>query len=130
MRTLAPCAFRFPPRAPVASLALVVFGALNAFGPRLDSCRRAGDRADIDWRRLRARQTPLERLITTLRDDGDVERYFAYAEAALGRPYAADFVRPAGRRRARRAARPEPDRDAWRARSSRGAISPSNTRPA
>ena len=76
---------------------LVVFGVLNAFGPPIEAWRRAGDRADVGWQTLRARQTPVERLMTMLRDDGDVERYFAYAEAALGRPYAADFVRPAGK---------------------------------
>jgi hypothetical protein len=42
---------------------------------------------------LRARQSGLEKLLTTLRDDGDVERYFAYAQTTLGRPYGADFVR-------------------------------------
>ncbi len=76
---------------------LVVFGAMNVFGPPLEAYRVAGDPADIGWKALRARQTSVERLLTTLRDDGDVERYFAYAQAALGRPYVADFVRPAGR---------------------------------
>jgi hypothetical protein len=75
---------------------LVAFGALNVFGPPLEAWRRPGDAEPIDWKALKERQTPIERVMTTLRDDGDVERYFAYAAATLGRPYAADFVRPAG----------------------------------
>ena len=34
-------------------------------------------------------------LLTLMRDDGDTRRYFAYAEAMLGRPYDGYFVRPA-----------------------------------
>ncbi len=76
---------------------LVAFGAMNVFGSPIEAWRRTGDGAEIGWQALRARQTPVERLMTTLRDDGDVERYFAYAQATLGRPYGADFVRPAGK---------------------------------
>lgn len=75
---------------------LVAFGALNVFGPTLDEWRRVDDPASVDWAMLRQRQSVGERLLTALRDDGDVDRYFAYAEATLGRPYGADFVRPAG----------------------------------
>jgi len=75
---------------------LVAFGAMNVFGPSLDAWRRADDPETISWGALRQRQNPLERMMTTLRDGGDIERYFAYAEATLGRPYSADFVRPAG----------------------------------
>ena len=70
---------------------LVVFGALNVFSPSLEAWRHA-DPA----RTLRQRQSVVERLMDTLCDDCDVRRYFAYAEATLGRPYAADFVRPSG----------------------------------
>ena len=76
---------------------LVVFGALNVFGSALEAWRRPGDAGPTDWKALRQRQTPFERVMTTLRDDGDVERYFAYAEATFGRPYPADFVRAAGK---------------------------------
>ena len=34
--------------------------------------------------------------MSLLRDDGDINRYFAYAEATLGRPYSLYFVRPPG----------------------------------
>jgi Glycosyltransferase family 87 len=71
---------------------LVVFGALNVFGPPLEAWRLPGDAETIDWNALPARQTQFERLMTTLRGFRDVERYFAYAEATLGRPYRADFV--------------------------------------
>lgn len=70
---------------------LIAFGALNLIGPPIEAWRRPGD----DWATARARQTPIERFLTTLRDDDDVQRYYAYAEAALGRPYVADYVRPA-----------------------------------
>ena len=33
-------------------------------------------------------------LNASVRDDEDIQRYFAYAEATLGRPYATDLVRP------------------------------------
>ncbi len=75
---------------------LVAFGALNVFGPSLETWRRPDDSAQVDWRTLRQRQSAVERLMDTLRDDGDVDRYFAYAEATLGRPYGADFVRRPG----------------------------------
>jgi Glycosyltransferase family 87 len=76
---------------------LVVFGALNLCGSSLDAWRRPGDPAAVDDRTLRHRQTGAELMMTVLRDDNDIERYFAYAEAALGRPYAADFILPLGR---------------------------------
>jgi hypothetical protein len=75
---------------------LVVFGAMNVFGLPLDAWRLPNDTETIDWEAMLARQTPLERLLTKLRCDLDVERYFAYAEATLGRPYRAFFVQPPG----------------------------------
>ena len=75
---------------------LVVFGALNVFGSPLIAWRRAGDAETIDWEALKARQTPFESRMTMLRGGLDVEQYFAYAEATLGRPYRADFVRAPG----------------------------------
>src|SRR3974390_479802 len=75
----------------------VAFGVLNVFGPSIDAWRRPSDPDGVGWKVLRERQSPGERFLTTLRDDGDVERYFAYAEAPLGRPLGADFVRPAGK---------------------------------
>ncbi len=75
---------------------LVVFGALNVFGSPLVAWRRTGDAETIDWEALKARQTPFESRMTILRGGLDVEQYFAYAEATLGRPYRADFVRAPG----------------------------------
>ncbi len=74
----------------------VVFGAMNVFGPSLGAWRRPADPPGVEWKELSERQTPLQRLMTRLRDDDDVDRYFAYAEATLGRPYAAGAIRPAG----------------------------------
>jgi hypothetical protein len=76
---------------------LVAFGALNLCGSSLDAWRSRGDPAAVDDRTLRHRQTGAELMMTVLRDDNDIERYFAYAEATLGRPYAADFILPLGR---------------------------------
>ena len=73
---------------------LVAFGALNLYGPPLDAWRRPGDPATIDDKTLRQRQTVSELLMTKLRDSSDIQRYFEYAEATLGRPYAADFIVP------------------------------------
>ncbi len=75
---------------------LVAFGALNVFGPPLEAWCLPGDAETIDWNALKARQTPFERRMTILRGGRDVEQYFAYAEATLGRPYRADFVRAPG----------------------------------
>ena len=80
---------------------LVVFGALNVFGSPLIAWRRAGDAETIDWEALKARQTPFESRMTMLRGGLDAEQYFADAEATLGRPYRADFVRAPRRRRIR-----------------------------
>jgi Glycosyltransferase family 87 len=74
----------------------VVFGLMNVFGATIDAWRRADDPQGIGWEELRQRQSGVGRVLTTLRDDGDIERYFAYAQATFGRPYPADFVRPAG----------------------------------
>jgi Glycosyltransferase family 87 len=76
---------------------LVAFGVLNVCGPSVDAWRRPGDPATVDDKTLRQRETGAELLMTVLRDDDAIERYFAYAEATLGRPYAADFVLPLGR---------------------------------
>ncbi len=75
---------------------VVVFGAMNVFGMPLESWRLPRDGETIDWETAQARQTPIERLLTTLRCGQDVARYFAYAEATLGRPYRAFFVQPPG----------------------------------
>ncbi len=88
----------------------VAFGALNVFGSSLDAWRRADDPAPVEGKTLSRRQSGVERLMTLLRDDSDIERYFAYAEATLGRPYGADFVRPPGAARAERP--PDPSRKA------------------
>jgi hypothetical protein len=65
----------------------VAFGVLNVFSPSPDAWWRA-DNSATPGRRV----TGLEWLLGTLRNDGDIDRYFAYAGATLGRPYAADLV--------------------------------------
>jgi Glycosyltransferase family 87 len=74
--------------------AAVVLVAMNAFAGHAE--RRRFDEAwsrRAEWRWTAA--NTLLRLRTFGTDDGDIQRYFAYASAALGRPYRAHFVRPA-----------------------------------
>ncbi len=71
----------------------LAFGALNLYGPDLSAYRRAGDPPDISASDLIARLSKPELILFHLRDDADTQRYFAYANAILGRPYAAYFVR-------------------------------------
>ena len=73
---------------------LLVFGAFNCYGPPLASYRQAGDPADISAQKIADRMTPLQMLGVLLRNDGDTGRYFSYANAMLGRPYASYYVRP------------------------------------
>jgi len=70
-----------------------------------------------------------ELLLTVLGDDDAIERYFAYAEATLGRPYAADFVLPLGRAAFEVAPAPG-ERRRHRGRWFRGGTSSSNIRRA
>jgi hypothetical protein len=72
----------------------LVFGAFNCYGPPLASYRQAGDPADISAQKIADRMTPLQMLGVLLRNDGDTGRYFSYANAMLGRPYARFYVRP------------------------------------
>ena len=72
----------------VAAWVVVVFGLYNAGLPQArlrDFHRRwaAGERPELDAVRA------------YLTNDGDVRRYFAYVQAALGRPHQACFVRSA-----------------------------------
>ncbi len=72
---------------------VIVFGAMNIY---------ATPNPDIlgDPPGATAGKTGLADLMILLRDDGDTRRYFAYAEAILGRPYDGYFVQ-AGEARAR-----------------------------
>jgi hypothetical protein len=68
---------------------VVAFGALNVFGPSRDSWWLASNSTTAS-----SRVRVFETLMLMLRDDNDIDRYFAYAQATLGRPYAADLARP------------------------------------
>lgn len=69
----------------------VVFGLFN-------SCATHTERARVE-REIAAGAWSVSLAVQAARsagtDDGDIARYFAYANAVLGRPYAAYYVRPA-----------------------------------
>jgi hypothetical protein len=66
---------------------VVVFGALNI---------HSSVNPDIlgDPPGASAGKRGLANILVLLRDDGDTRRYFAYAEAILGRPYDSSYVQP------------------------------------
>ena len=69
---------------------VVVFGLFNASHSSLDR-ETTGQRPDGDSANILV--AGLHAWRTTTRDGGDIERYFAYANAALGRPYQGYFIR-------------------------------------
>jgi hypothetical protein len=72
---------------------VLVFGALNIYGPALRSYQSA-DRVTLSDREIAESMTPIQVLGVILRNDADTGRYLSYANAILGRPYAAYYVRP------------------------------------
>lgn len=73
---------------------LLVFGAFNIYGPPLAAYRQPDDPPRISANQLAARLSPLQLLMVIVRNDVDTARYFSYANAILGRPYSAYYVRP------------------------------------
>jgi hypothetical protein len=71
---------------------LLVFGLFNIYGPALKSYRAGPDET---LQTVAARMTPLQLLGVLVRNDIDTARYFSYAQAMLGRPYASYYVRKA-----------------------------------
>lgn len=69
---------------------LLAFGALNLYGPppedrsRQDVSANAGEPSKL--------KSEFDAFLTLQRGGRDAERYFAYASALLGRPYAAQYV--------------------------------------
>ena len=78
------------------SWVVLVFGVFNIYGHPEDYWMRPGDPPVTSGNILHHRETRLQRLLSDLRDSNDIERYRAYAEATLGRPYDARFVRLTG----------------------------------
>ncbi|WP_374546994.1 glycosyltransferase 87 family protein [Rhodoblastus sp.] len=72
---------------------VLVFGLLNIYGPGLRSYQPAGQAAMTDQEIVET-MTPAQILGVILRNDTDTGRYLSYANAILGRPYAAYYVRP------------------------------------
>ncbi len=72
---------------------LLVFGLFNLYGPSLWSYRTPDDPADISMTGIASRLTLLQSLGIIVRNDTDTARYFAYANAMLGRPYSTLYVR-------------------------------------
>jgi hypothetical protein len=72
----------------------LVFGAMNIYGPSLNDVSRPHDHpAKL------SKQVPpsaLNFVLILQRESSDVDRYFSYASAVLGRPYAAEYIRPVG----------------------------------
>ena len=79
-----------------AAWALVLFGLSNVLGPPAASLRRPGDPPTMSTAELQQREGAVASLFTTLRDDGDIARYFAYAQATLGRISDDPYLRPSG----------------------------------
>ena len=73
---------------------LLVFGIFNVYGPSLSSYKQSGDPSGIGVQEIAGRMTPLQFWGVLLRSDSDTARYYSYAEAMLGRPYASFYVRP------------------------------------
>ncbi len=82
----------------------LVFGLFNIFGPRWESYRRPSDPPDVSLTTIMGRLDDWQCLGVLTSDSGDTERYFAYANAMLGRPYTAAYVRKAGDSQAMKAA--------------------------
>ncbi|WP_294533583.1 hypothetical protein [uncultured Rhodoblastus sp.] len=72
---------------------VLVFGLFNVYGPSLQSYRAPGDPPGISADTLARRLDPLQFFSVLVRNDGDAARYFSYANAMLGRPYATYYVR-------------------------------------
>lgn len=73
---------------------MVVFGALNCYGPSLWSYQPPDHKGPMTQAEIVKTMTPLQFLGVLLRNDDDTGRYFSYANAILGRPYGAYYVRP------------------------------------
>jgi hypothetical protein len=73
---------------------VLVFGVLNIYGPSLWSYRPEGRQGTMTEREIAEAMTPLQTLGVILRNDTDTGRYLSYANAILGRPYGAYYVRP------------------------------------
>ena len=71
----------------------LVFGLFNIYGPPLQSYKRADDPAGVSAQQIAQRLTALQFIGVLARNDIDTARYFAYANAMLGRPYSSFFVR-------------------------------------
>ncbi|MCI4677707.1 hypothetical protein K9U39_02720 [Rhodoblastus acidophilus] len=71
----------------------LVFGWFNLYGPSLSSYRTPADGANVTAQQIASRLNALEFLGVLARNDFDTSRYFAYANAMLGRPYSSFFVR-------------------------------------
>lgn len=69
---------------------LLAFGALNLYGPsHEDGLRQQGSPSAGEPSKLKS---AFDAFLTLQRGGQDAERYFAYANALLGRPYAAQYV--------------------------------------
>ena len=64
---------------------VLAFGLMNVYGPRPDAISLPGSL-------LAQPASALETILNLQRDGRDIERYFAYANALLGRPCAAKYV--------------------------------------
>ncbi len=72
---------------------VVVFGVTNCFGPNLDHVMTPQDQGIMSDDQLMGRLSTFERFRYHFRDDDDSTRYFAYANAILGRPYQKYYIR-------------------------------------
>ena len=74
---------------------ILVFGVFNLYGPDLESLRRPDDPPNLSQSDLVLRLSRPQLLLAVLRDDADTRRYFAYANAILGRTAPLYFIRSA-----------------------------------
>src|SRR5260370_36066318 len=72
---------------------LLAFGAMNVYGPNLETFRKPEDTKRITRNDLVGRVQGVGAILMRLRDDDDVQRYYSYAQAILGRPYLSYFIR-------------------------------------
>lgn len=78
-----------------AAWIVLAFGVFNIYGPDLSAYRRADDPPGISAGEILLRLNRGQLLLSVLRDDSDTRRYFAYADAVLGRPAPKYFIRQA-----------------------------------
>ncbi len=71
----------------------IAFGALNCYGPSLNSYRRLTDPPTLTNDQIVARLSRPQLILEVLRDASDTRRYFAYANAILGRPASKYYIR-------------------------------------